>query len=319
MTVRNGTISEFYAGIRLGGSGNRVTGVLVTSNTSNGLEVYGSDQNLLKNNDAVGNGWSGIALIAANNVSIVGNRATGNDAAGISIQPETDRGSADNAITGNVLERNGQGIYLVSGGGAVVARTTIRRNRARYNTGSGIELNGAEQNVVAGNDASGNGVSGIVLKTGNGSIIRNRTYANGARGIYLYESNGTQVLRNLVRGNTGDGILLEISHYNTVRSNTANGNNLAGIALTQQSEGDVVDSNTANENGFHGIYLDYANNTLQANHTNHNGLLSGIDDNVGLGIAAPAGTTNSGNVAHANDNPDQCFAADLNCYHAGTG
>lgn len=206
VTVRNGRVSDFDAGVAImGGSGNTVQDMLVVNNIGgakgssfgDGIHISGSDQNSILGNDVIHNGpFDGIGLVGA---------------------------SGNNVIDGNVVSESN--IALSTGG--------IR-----------IEGPGATDNVIRSNAVSASSIDGIAvfsdqqtgqLNTGN-QILDNTVVANGfgsvaagvrpGEGIRTFlRANSTTIQGNNVQDNAGSGILIASgSLNNTIVSNTATGN-----------------------------------------------------------------------------------------------
>jgi parallel beta-helix repeat protein len=151
--IRNGTVRDFYYGIRensLNGSSCRIIAVRAISNRSSGMYLYGSG-NLIKDCTASENTTYGIYTSAGSTVT--GNTAYYNGTYGI----YTDIGST---VTGNTAYYNGTcGIYVGSS-------STIIGNTARSNGTYGIRT--PSYSLVDQNAAFGNTTN---LSTGEGCVL----------------------------------------------------------------------------------------------------------------------------------------------------
>jgi hypothetical protein len=227
VTVMNGTISQFDAGVAIvGGEGNTVSGVTANFNVGSGkgdfgdgISIVGSDFNDIRNSNITNNGpFSGLSMVGD---------------------------SDSNEIENNVISSNN------------VANTG--------DDGIRVEGPGANLNIISGNNVSGNGLEGIAIfsdqGTGNlntGNLIEfNIVNANGfgllaARpgdGIRLFiRANANTVQNNTVRDNAGHGIFAQFltsqsagAQSNQFASNTALNNNRAGRASTF----DLTDQNAS--------------------------------------------------------------------------
>jgi parallel beta-helix repeat protein len=173
------------------------------------------------------------------------------------------------------------GIY-VSG-----SRARVDHNVAVGNLQNGI-LFGARGNVED-NIASDNGLSGISFALGSaGEVAHNNTHGNGKDGVEMVAP-GT-LFKNTAEGNLQDGFEVK-GDGAIVRHNRALGNDTAGIVLS--GTGQLIIQNVANGNGW------------------------GTADGNGLGIDASAATApktspkGPKNVAHGNDDVDECDPASL--------
>src|SRR6185369_11675695 len=118
----------------------------------------------------------------------------------------------------------------------------------------------------------------------------------------------------VISGNGQSGIHIETaSGANAIEGNKIVGNDDDGITITASTD-NVLKGNLVTENGRHGISSDTSALTLTSNRADRNGFLGGVGDDVGAGINVPAGTTNSGNKATGNDDPQECAPADLGCH-----
>ena len=119
-----------------------------------------------------------------------------------------------------------------------------------------------------------------------------------------------------IERNDDYGIFLDGLAATTVSANNASANDFDGIRISGGS-GYVVGKNKTHENGRHGISSSSAGLTLKKNVASRNGFLGGPPDadGIGLGVDVPAGTTNAGNKAKGNDDPNECEAADVTSCH----
>ena len=224
VTVTDGTVEAFDAGVQImGGGGNTVTALTAKGNVGvvhfnskfgvgDGIEIDLSSDNTVSGDTVLLNGpFSGISVVGdASNPSL---SSSGNVI-------------TDNQVTGNSVPHNG------------------------INEDDGIRVEGpnATGTMVQGNTVSGNGLDGIAVfadqLTGfpndDTTVSSNTVQGNGFHsqadrpgdGIVLFGAPGnpsvggadfTTVDGNTVDGNASNGILVE-STSNTVTSNNATGN-----------------------------------------------------------------------------------------------
>jgi parallel beta-helix repeat protein len=216
VTVRNGTVRNFDVGVVIeGGSANTVEGVNAFDNISyetvggrrggDGIAILSSRDNTIARNNTVNNGpYSGIGIysdvdsahpratsgVSSGNV-IDGNVVSGNieartpnnvvnnDNIGIRLEP----GNTGNLIVNNRVENNGlDGITLFVRNTFTVVRSNVvtgngfYRQTARRGNGIGLQIGGANDNLVENNLSVRNADNGISIR--NGSVrntVRNNT------------------------------------------------------------------------------------------------------------------------------------------------
>jgi titin len=242
-------------------------GNLISGNLGGGISIggAGSDSNVIQGN-LIGTDVSGSAPL-------------GNIQGGISL------GSAGNLIGGtsggarNVISANGNiGITIfgsASTGNQVQGNfigTSASGNAALANSGFGVTLSGAPNNVIggiasgAGNVISGNGAAGINIggagATGNqvqGNFIGTNaagsaSVPNGGMGVTINSQSNTiggtsPAARNVISGNGLNGI--------NITGPTANGNQVQGNFIGTNAAG-----NAAVPNGSIGVTIQSSSNTI---------------------------------------------------------
>ena len=270
VTVRNGTVTNFDAGVGIGrGGGNTIIGLNLTRNINHstltgalnpcdfgdGLVTFSSDNNVIRNNRLSHNGpYGGISLVDDSD----GNLITGNISA---------LHDVDNAhpafVTPDRPAGNGPCGPFVTGIGDVGAPT--------QGIGIRIEGPGADNNTVEGNHVIDNDVYGITIhgyvcspmpntpqpdqvNNGGNVIIRNNVTRNGfqgappasppgqGRGIAQLQqgpanvvcvAHSNSILQNVVTGNAGHGIWQggRASHSNRINGNIVRNNGVDGIRV----------------------------------------------------------------------------------------
>lgn len=223
VTIQNGTISDFDAGVAIyGGSGNTVRNLAVRDNVGpddtlnaelgDGIYLYASAKNLITGNTVVGNGvYDGIGVwgkgadanTILNNVveATVGTSDRTDGGVGI-ITNGADLNSTvihNTLIRGNVVRSNsGAGISNVNHVGGTIENNTIEGNGFRSGNGNGIGVQmgraapGGSSLVIRNNEVHGNYQHGIVILDGaHGNKITNNNAADnavvrlrGAGGVY---------------------------------------------------------------------------------------------------------------------------------------
>jgi hypothetical protein len=274
----NGTPSPNYIGTDSSGDalGNGGTGIALLANGSNG-----SKNNQIRNNWIFDSGSQGILL-----------RGTGTN---------NTNSTATNAITGNRIRGNGRlvtasGVRLMDGafwnaiGGSAITDT----NRIYGNTGAGIRIEDSELNGVLGNDIGGS-PDFPGNNTGDGILIDGGK-DNWIGGLFLLI--GSSQAGNEIGGNDGDGIrltnaarnttirrnLIGSDPYGTPRPNGASGISiLSGSYSTTIGTGNSADLNVIAGNTLHGVRIDGAATT--SNTIRYNDI--GLNTNSALKCASP--------------------------------
>ena len=199
VTIRNGTVTEFDAGVAIsGGSGNTVTNMQILNNRGtfntdfgDGIAGFDTNNNRFTNNQIRNNGpYSGIGLVNSDGNLIDSNQITdnnmsSNNTAGIRLENASGgRSSDNNIVTNNLVVNSGTfGIQVFAGG---------RNNVIRFNQVVGNRLDG----IVVFAGGSGNIIEANVSRSNRGAGISIR----GAAGAFPAPSNN-QILRNQSFGN----------------------------------------------------------------------------------------------------------------------
>ena len=263
VTVRNGTVTNFDAGVAIGrGSGNTITNLRVHDNVNHstltgvrnpclngeGIVAFDSDNNTIRNNHATRNGpYSGITLVGDSD----GNLVTGN----VSTFQNVDN-SHPNFVTPTRPFGNGPCGPFVTGIGDVGA--------PRQGVGIRVEGPGADNNRVEGNHVSQNDAFGITIhgyvcnpmpdtpqpdqvNNGNNVVARNNVTANG----FNAQLGGAPTF--------GDGIAIPaqgpaeivcVAHSNSVLQNVSTANARHGIALGGRgTHSNNISGNVVRNNG----------------------------------------------------------------------
>ncbi len=230
-------------------SGGRIESNRVTNNDV-GITLLDSNFMRVSNNDASNNKNVGIQVLSGYNNTVTVNAANFNLHGGIYTVL-----SDNNRISGNEANNNVDfGIYLI-----LPHRNVVSWNYANNNIntsaeegsilveGSGIILNGGDQNHLFNNTANANHLDGIeVLPPEYGVMgenwIENNTanqnghtvsqMTNAGDGVFVFSDDGsTHVNNNIVYGNFNSGIHLLLSADSNLNGNHAENNIVHGIWL----------------------------------------------------------------------------------------
>jgi parallel beta-helix repeat protein len=183
-----------------------------------------SDDNAILNN-TVTDSWNGISLWDSKGNVVRDNHVSYNTWAGIYLENSTNNVIANNNFSSNAgrgLIRSGfAGIHLWNS-----SHNTIIENVVKDNPHFGIELDSSGENIIAENDFRQNQGVGIRLwDSNNNSISGNRALDNQLSGIELQDSENNTIAGNYASGNIGRGIFLTDSQNNFIYNNCFADNN----------------------------------------------------------------------------------------------
>lgn len=286
VTVTNGTVAGFDAGLAImGGGDNTVRRVTASDNVNyrlvtgqdavpddvdpeegpfcwfgDGITAFNSTENVFERNTLVGNG-------PMSGVSLVGN-------------------SDDNLVANNTFEHNDllnetpDGDATICGGIGQEQPQPMTAGRHVQDIGVRVEGPGAERNVVEHNRVRRSGLAGIMVHANHAEfapsnshnvIRKNRVSETGKvgqgldrqlHGIQLHHSGASAVAAphsTLVEDNTssrnyGGGIFLDSRggmHSTVVRNNVVNHNGLDGLHVAGPGDPDGEDNQLTNNRGRH--------------------------------------------------------------------
>ena len=332
--------------------GTRRDGLAAIGNGFAGINVFAPDNQIGGTSAEARNIVSGNALagIVLQTVNATGNVIEGNYAGlgadGTTPVPNvsSSNGKGDGVIlnnapsntiggtaagAGNVIASNGgDGILITDGAtGTTVQGNLIGTDGSgllpRGNTFSGIAIFSGQHTIggataVARNVIADNGVFGVAVEGGSGTVIqgnyiglgadgatplgnRGTTIGGTGDGVFIKDATGTEVLGNTISGNADDGVQLSNATSTTVQDNRI-GTNAAGTAAAPNADGvdlgasasNVVADNLLSGNTGSGIDMeDSSDNTITGNLigldvTGTSALGNGVD-----GIFIGGGSTNN--------------------------
>lgn len=252
VTVTNGTVEQFDAGIAIeGGSANTIRGVTAQDNVhatrtppcnyGDGIAVWDSDGNQLQDNVVRRNGpFSGIALVgtSADNVvtdNLVEDHTARSGLCGRSVQAIGIRVEGPGA-QGNTIEGNEVVNGSLAGIGVHTYECDAPANRANTVVGNTVRETGRDthedDSIADGIAVMEMGPPGIVCPGHDNTIERNTVVDNYRHGVYLgVQAFGNTVSHNQATGNAGDGVGLSGpsgeypgAHMNALVGNRGHGN-----------------------------------------------------------------------------------------------
>jgi parallel beta-helix repeat protein len=176
VTIKNGSIVNFEAGLRMTGvTRSQVLDTRLRLNSDASAWVEGSSENKFRRLTMTENGDGGFRLIASSRNRIAGSTISGASDSGVMLEEL----SSYNRLVRNKVTLAGEGIKVEGG-----TENRVFRNTTSWNGGAGIEV--AEDSLhtrINENNAHHNGADGIFIEGVGTQVNRNRTGCNGGMGI----------------------------------------------------------------------------------------------------------------------------------------
>jgi parallel beta-helix repeat protein len=196
VTIKNGSVTNFEAGLRLTGvQSSLVHDVRLSLNSDASAWVEGSTGNKFLRNTMTENGDGGFRLIGSSRNRIAGNTISGASDSGVGMEGL----SSYNRLVRNKVTLAGEGVKVDDGTGNRVFRNTLS-----YNGGAGVEVaSEAHSTRINENQTHFNGADGIFVEAFGAQINRNHSGCNGGLGI-----KATQLAagNDNVAGGNGDNV-----------------------------------------------------------------------------------------------------------------
>jgi Periplasmic copper-binding protein (NosD) len=275
VTVRDGSVREFDAGVLVGSARrSRVLGVSSSRNEI-GVVIVDAARSLVRNSSANRSIEQGLVLFHSDHNRILHSSFRHNGNLGVIMR----MGSTANLIEGNLFSGKSHAPQIVMEDSNA---NRVSRNRCVRINGCIVVDAGGNRNVIARNRVARARANGIAIEDGDGNVVAHNVVVHpGGAGIRLGLAHprvggaDNVVRRNLVRGGGSDAYLV---------SKTDNGSLLSrNVAVGAGDDGFDVRSRTAK----------LADNRAVRNRD--------------LGIEAVRGVIDgSGNIARGNGDPRQC-------------
>ena len=176
VTVRNGTVTNFEAGLHLlGVSKSLVHDTRFSLNSDASAWVEGSTGNKFLRLTMTENGDGGFRLIGSSQNRIAGSTISGASDSGVGLEGL----SSFNRLVKNKVTLAGEGVKIDDGTGNRVFRNTLS-----HNGGAGVEVaSEAHSTRINENKTHFNGADGIFVEAFGAQINRNHSGCNGGLGI----------------------------------------------------------------------------------------------------------------------------------------
>jgi hypothetical protein len=176
VTIKNGSIVNFEAGLRLTGVTNsRVLDTRFSLNSDASAFVEASSGNKFKRLTMTENGDGGFRLVRSNHNRIAGNTVSGASDSGIMLEEL----SSHNRLVRNEITLAGEGVKVEGG-----THNRVYRNTTSWNGGAGVEVGeGSFHTRINENQAHHNGGDGIFIEGAGTELNGNHAGCNGGMGI----------------------------------------------------------------------------------------------------------------------------------------
>ncbi|MGH9192454.1 MAG: right-handed parallel beta-helix repeat-containing protein [Acidimicrobiales bacterium] len=322
VTVTNGVVQEFDAGVQLGNGTalGIVSELTLQLNVLAGVQLTNADDgtngNIVRDNTVTGPG-AGVLLLTGtqhaqllrNTIAATGgigihvlnasaNRLDGNEISGSGDAALILEGAGNNTVIGNTV--------VSSGDSSVIVHLGSNGNRIEANDLSegeaGIFVSQSSDNELVGNVAHDNGDSGIILEAAHDNLVQGNDVRFNSGGIEMDASTGNRVEANNASETNGTGIEVgDASVGNVFVQNTASANEAGGISVetfAAPGSGNLLDRNVANANTGDGIDVGNVGHMIVGNTANNNsewGIFAADATVAGMNIDG-GGNTASGNT-----------------------
>ncbi|SDU18316.1 parallel beta-helix repeat (two copies) [Jiangella alkaliphila] len=258
--VRSNTLVSNRRGVWIlnGAKDNVVRGNLIGASSDDAVWIERATENLIDGNDLQSSSGAGVLLEGATGNTVKGNTIV--DAAhGVLVGATTQGPTIGIESTGNVVVGN----MVSDTAGPAFEIDTSSQNQLIDNVGTlssayAIELYRANDNVIRGNEVSGN-KGGVSLKESTGNRIEANDASNSeSTGITLEaQSLSNVLLDNVSSNNDGGGIYIgdetPAGQGTLVEGNTTNGNKGTGIQASKPAH--LFKDNVAFDNESWGIHV----------------------------------------------------------------
>ncbi len=281
--LENNTYSNNLEGIMLySSSSNILKNNTCSSNNDDGIYLWDSSSNVITNNTCSSNNWSGILLDSSSSNVITNNTCSSNNEHGIFLGVSSNNKLYDNKLINN-------GIFLLGGKNTfttedIPTNNTVNGKPVYYY--KNVNMNNASVPLDAGQVILGN-VSWLK--------IENLNIYNASVAIEIGYSSNITISNNTCSNNTESGIDLWSSSSNIITNDTCSSNNWNGIYLWHSSN-NVIFKNLFANNINYGAYIDsYSSHNLIYNNSFYYNHGSGDIYNSSHVQAYDGGTNNSWN------------------------
>ncbi|MFX1570122.1 MAG: NosD domain-containing protein [Promethearchaeota archaeon] len=192
---------------------NSVMDDLQIYNTSNAITMIYCDGNTISNCDFKYNRMNALEMWYSNNTVIKSNTVDNNFETGFYLIQSHYNNITDNTLTDDPVNNPHAGIRMDTCNHNFISKNHI------FDCMAGLELHG-EYNTISDNNVSSNVDEGIRLEHYGNNIIENNIVNDNEHGIMLSESDFNDILNNMINYSRGYGIEFWDSDYNNITGNT---------------------------------------------------------------------------------------------------
>ncbi|HEX5782294.1 MAG TPA: right-handed parallel beta-helix repeat-containing protein [Solirubrobacteraceae bacterium] len=318
VTITNGSVQEFAAGVDVGPSArNVVASLTVQLQTQDGIRLSGAANASVRSNTVTTGLGDAIALLGGTRAALVrDNTVSGNLGGGIRLA----NASANRIEENSVIASEDMAIALEGSVGNTIARNTltgnaggievallshdarVERNAVTAGEG-GIGIVESDRARVLDNVVEQAAATALVLDSAAGALARGNDLRFNEGGIDIGDSSGARVESNTASATTGTGLAIDGASLDAeVIENQFDANGGEGIfveAVAPAGRGALIDRNSAMGNGDDGIHVAGSGHTIVTN-------VAHMNDGWGI-YAEPGNVDGGGNLAAGNVEPLQCF------------
>ena len=242
--VMNGTLRTFGVGVRVGGTGNTLSKLVIKGSDEHGVQLGEAAQTTIKGN-TIANSERNITVAGVtNNTLIAKNRISGGE-----VGVDVTQGSGATIRDNRIVESTDAAIAVGGGGGLPVFNTAIERNVLERSEGAGISVHTNPNRVsISENEILDSDDAGIEVFSGSGIAISSNVLLDNGDGIFVSTlqvdpSWENSVGDNMVKRSTIDGILVYDSNIR-IQDNQSIANGRWGInSISSNGQGNVARGN----------------------------------------------------------------------------
>ncbi len=224
-----------------------------SNNYDSGMLILHSNGNYIINNTFINGRWLGLNIYGSNNNIVRSNILSGNQQYSILLQLN----SGYNNVSENQISTNSGGIRVYYSN-----NNNITLNNISDSDWEGIRTDHSDFNIIKNNIINNSlraSADGIRLDYSENSSVFNNTIESSRNGIYLSEGskNNTFSENNILR-NSNAGLYLNISNENLIFSNNIM-QNTVGISFNVSSNNKIYNNNINNTNNYYFFDTSYSN------------------------------------------------------------
>ncbi|HEV2951147.1 MAG TPA: right-handed parallel beta-helix repeat-containing protein, partial [Actinomycetota bacterium] len=287
----------------------------LVSNTRGVWILNGAKNNVVRGNLIGASSDEAVWIERAGSNLVEGNDIQVSSHAGVLLE-----GAIDNAVRDNSIVDVGVGVLV----GATTQGTTgiestgnlVEGNLISDSAGPALEIDTSSQNELIDNVGTLTNAYAIELYRANDNIIRGNEVSGNKGGVSLRESVGNTIESNDASDSDSTGITLESQSFSNVLLNNVSSNNVGGGIYigdeTPAGQGTLVQGNTTNSNKGEGIKASKPSHIFKDN-------VAFDNDSWGIHVGDPsngkANIDGGGNVAQGNKGPLGVDLKPQQCYN----